>query len=57
MPGLPPDLVRQLKSIEDWRNTVVVPVVNGKSREVTVQGEKGLLISEDNGAGWSALAV
>lgn len=54
---MPPDLVRQLKSIEDWRNTVVVPVVNGKSREVTVQGEKGLLISEDNGAGWSALAV
>ncbi len=55
MPGLPQDLVKQLKAVEDWRNTVVVPVVKGTSREVTVQGEKGLLISETGGKGTTLL--
>ncbi len=55
VPGLPPDLVNQLKSIEDWRNTVVVPVVKGTSREVTVQGEQGLLVSETGGQGRTLL--
>ena len=38
-----------------WRNTVVVPVVKGTSRDVTVQGEKGLLIAEPDGPGLTLL--
>ena len=49
VPGLPQDLVQQLKAIDDWRNTVVVPVVGGTSRDVAVQGEKGLLITDPEG--------
>jgi len=47
VPGLPPEL----KSIEDWRNTVVVPVVKGKSHDVTVQGVQGVLVQADAGQG------
>lgn len=45
-PNLPPDLVNQLKSISDWRNTMVVPVPKGTSSEVMVQGEKGLAVTD-----------
>ncbi len=55
VPGLPPDLVNQLKAIDDWRNTVVIPVVKGKSRDVTIQGQQGVLIREDNGPGVTIL--
>ncbi len=55
VPGLPADLVNQLKSIDDWRNTVVVPVVKGKSRDVTVQGSQGVLIQENGGPGETLL--
>ena len=55
VPGLPPDLVNQIKAIEDWRNTVVVPVVKGTSRNVTVQGEPGVLVSENGGPGKTLL--
>lgn len=51
MPGLPADLVNQLKAIDDWRNTVVIPVVKGKSSNVTVQGQQGVMIHEDGGPG------
>jgi hypothetical protein len=51
MPGLPPDLVNQLKSISDWRNTVVVPVVKGSSHEVTIQGQQGMAITQADGKG------
>ena len=55
VPGLPADLVSQLKNIDDWRNTVVVPVVKGKSSEVTVQGQPGLMVREDSGPGTTLL--
>ena len=55
MPSLPPDLVSQLKSIDDWRNTVVVPVVQGTSHEVTVQGQSGLAITQPNGQGTTVM--
>ncbi len=55
VPGLPPDLVSQLKAIQDWQSTVVVPVVKGTSRDVTVQGEKGLLVVEPDGKGTSLI--
>lgn len=55
MPGLSPDLVNQLRAIDDWRSTVVVPVVKGTSREVTVQGERGLMITQADGKGSSLI--
>ncbi len=51
IPGLPADLVNQLKAIDDWRNTVVVPVVKGTSHEVTVQGQTGVAISQPDSNG------
>ncbi len=51
MPGLPPDLVNQIKAIDDWRNTLVVPVVKGTSHQVTVRGQTGLVISQPDGKG------
>jgi hypothetical protein len=55
IPGLPADLVSQIKNIDDWRNTVVVPVVKGESRDVTVQGQPGLLVKESAGPGQTLL--
>jgi hypothetical protein len=56
LPGLPPDFVAQLRSIDDWRTTLVVPVPEGHSSEdVTINGEPGLLITSDDGEGAVAL--
>lgn len=55
MPGLPAELVSQLKAVDDWRSTVVVPVVKGTSREVKVQGATGLAITQPDGKGTSLL--
>ncbi len=55
MPGLPADLVNQLKSIDDWRSTVVVPVVKGTSHEVSIQGQTGLAIVQPDGQGASLI--
>jgi hypothetical protein len=54
IPGLPRDLVDQLSAV-DLRNSVPVPVVKGSSRDVTVQGERGLLITESSGPGLTLL--
>lgn len=52
VPGLPPDFVGQLRAIDDWQNTLVVPVPEGASSEdVTVDGEPGLLITMDDDSG------
>ena len=57
LPSLSPELVNQLKSINDWRTTMVVPVAKGTSREVTVQGEKGLAIGQEDGKWFSVMWV
>lgn len=45
LPGLPTDLVAQLRSIDDWQNTLIIPVPEGaETSDVTVDGEPGLLI-------------
>lgn len=45
MPGLSADLVDQLKAVDDWHNTLIVPVPEGaETRDVTIAGEAGLLI-------------
>lgn len=55
LPGLPADLVDQLRSIENWENTLVVPVPEGAdTRDVSVDGEPGLLLDagEFDGSDW-----
>lgn len=45
LPGLPPDFVAQLRAIQDWESTLIIPVPDGaSSKDVTVQGQPGLLI-------------
>jgi hypothetical protein len=50
MPGLPPDVVSQLRSIQDWQHTLIIPVPQDAttSRE-TVDGAPALLISSQKG--------
>ncbi|MEZ4569972.1 MAG: hypothetical protein R2849_06530 [Thermomicrobiales bacterium] len=56
LPGLPPDFVAQLRSIDDWESTLVIPVPAGASSDdVTINGEPGLLITSDDGKGAVAL--
>lgn len=50
LPGLPPDFVAQLRAIDDWQSTLIVPVPNGySSDDVTIDGEPGLLLTADEG--------
>lgn len=50
-PGLPTDLVAQLSAIDDWENTLIIPIPQGaESDDVTINGEPGLLIEHDLGA-------
>ncbi|CAN5832385.1 anti-sigma factor [soil metagenome] len=52
LPGLPPDFVAQLRAIDDWESTMVIPVPEGASSDdVTINGEPGLLITSDDGKG------
>ncbi len=55
LPGLPTDFVAQLRSIDNWESTLVVPVPEGaESRDVSINGESGLLLeaSEFDGSDW-----
>jgi len=48
---LPPDMVTQLRSITDWQHTLIVPVPSGATtKNVTVQGNPGLLVKSDQGS-------
>lgn len=50
-PGLPDDFVEELRSIEDWENTLIIPIPEGAtSRDVTINGDPGLLIESDEGS-------
>lgn len=41
LPLLPKDLQRQLSSIKDWRNTIYIPIIKSKIKEVDINGNKG----------------
>jgi anti-sigma factor RsiW len=42
--------VAQLRAIDDWENTLIIPIPEGaESDDVTVNGEPGLLIEHDLG--------
>jgi hypothetical protein len=50
-PGLPADLVAQLRAIDDWEHTLIVPVPEGAdSDDITINGEPGLLIEHALGS-------
>lgn len=59
LPGLPAEVAAQVKEIEDWEHTLIVPIPpGGSSKEVKIDGAEGLLISdktgENNGVLWQA---
>jgi len=51
LPGLPADTVNQLRSIQDWRTTLPIPVaINSMTwRDATIAGNPGLLFGDTNG--------
>jgi anti-sigma factor RsiW len=50
-PGLPSDLVAQLRAIDDWEHTLIIPIPEGATSEnITINGEPGLLIEHDLGS-------
>jgi hypothetical protein len=53
LPGISPQTVRQLRAIDDWQNTlpVPVPVDEVNWQRTTVAGESGLLLGDNSGLG------
>src|SRR5205823_6359889 len=53
MPDLPPETMAQLRAIDDWTNTLPIPVPEtiGIAHEVQVNGRPGLAIADNTGAG------
>lgn len=53
LPGLPPDLVRQLASIQDWRTTlpIPVPIDTVAWQDTTVAGAPAFIINDNTGLG------
>ncbi|HZR01294.1 MAG TPA: hypothetical protein VFC93_21010 [Chloroflexota bacterium] len=48
LPGLPPETVRQLRAIQDWRNTLPLPVPVDRMNweQTTIAGGPGLILTE-----------
>ncbi len=58
LPGLPPELVSQLQSINDWQRTAIIPLPKEgvTSKETAVDGGmKGLLLQEKDGSSQAVL--
>jgi hypothetical protein len=57
LPGLPPDVVSQLRQIQNWNDTLPIPVpvdhVNWQS--TTINGRQGLLLNDNSGVGSAAV--
>jgi hypothetical protein len=52
LPGLPADTVAQVKGVKDWERTLIIPVPeDATSKNVTVNGNNGLLILDGQGRG------
>lgn len=53
MPNLPPELARQLRSIQDWTSTLPIPVPVDKMtwQETTVNGAPGYILNDNTGLG------
>ena len=57
LPDLPPETAQQLRAIQDWRNTLPIPVPMDRIRwqQVTVAGGPGLLLADNSGLGSGAI--
>jgi hypothetical protein len=53
LPGLPPEAVRQLRAIQDWRTTLPIPVpaANVTWQDTTVGGAPALMLADPTGLG------
>lgn len=53
LPNLPEDVARQLRSIQDWRSTLPIPVPVDKMswQETKVSGASGFLLNDNTGLG------
>ncbi len=51
LPGLPPETVQQLRSIQDWKSTLPIPVPSEmvNAQQTTVAGAPGVLLTEKSG--------
>lgn len=45
LPILPQDVQRQLKSIKDWKSTLLIPVVGAETKEIDINGNTGYIYS------------
>ena len=52
LPGLPQDTVAQLKNVQDWDRTLIIPVPeDATTKNVSIKGNAGLLILDGQGRG------
>lgn len=53
MPGLPAETVAQIRAIDDWTSTLPVPVPKGVgiTRDVRINGNPGIALADNTGAG------
>jgi hypothetical protein len=53
LPNVPPDLARQLRSIQDWTSTLPIPVPVDKMtwQETTIAGAPGYMLNDNTGLG------
>jgi hypothetical protein len=57
LPGLPADTVRQLRGINDWQNTLPVPLPADQVqwKTTSIQGLQGLVVYDNSGIGSAAI--
>lgn len=55
IPMLPDSIRNQLLAVTDWQHTVLIPNVDGTSREVTVNGTRGVFIDNSGKANENTL--
>ncbi len=57
VPGLPAEVAAQLRAIQNWENTLPIPVPADKIawRETTIHGGQGLVLTDNTGLGSAAL--
>jgi hypothetical protein len=57
LPGLPPAVVSQLRQIDNWNDTlpIPVPVDQVNWQKTTINGSKGLLLNDNSGVGSAAV--
>jgi anti-sigma factor RsiW len=52
LPGLPQDTVNQVKNVQDWDRTLIIPVPeDATTKNVSIKGNAGLLIVDGQGRG------